>query len=378
MSADVAASGQRLPSLDGWRAIAITLVMLTHLWATSNFDADGTVVRYWISQGDLGVRIFFVLSGFLITYLLLAEYERTGDISLRNFYARRALRIFPVYFSYLFVLLALSQFGLYHDTLAAWVGSFTFTRNLIGQFHSATGHFWSLAVEEQFYLAWPMALVVLGLPRRRRLGIAILTGVVVVCFVSRLIICDETSLVCRTILRRYSPLMYMDSIAVGCLVAFAVTARIGARSSRVIPRTAAWASAVLLLASTSLIDLKSKMLISAVITVQAFLSATCIVASATATSGLAFWCLNRPIIVKLGLISYSLYVWHLMFLSYFMGDRFTTSPIYDWRVWWLPPLAIACMSFYFFETLILRVKQQFERVGARSARVDRLASEEAG
>jgi hypothetical protein len=76
----------RLPSLDGWRAIAITMVMLTHFWAANNFHRDGIFVRYLTLQGTLGVRIFFVLSGFLITYLLLIEHQKTNKISLRNFY----------------------------------------------------------------------------------------------------------------------------------------------------------------------------------------------------------------------------------------------------------------------------------------------------
>jgi peptidoglycan/LPS O-acetylase OafA/YrhL len=114
---------ERLPSVDGWRAIAITMVMLTHFWAANNFHRDGIFVRYLTLQGNLGVRIFFVLSGFLITYLLLIEHQKTNRISLRDFYIRRVLRIFPVYFCYLLVLLSLALAGFYHDTLLAWIGA---------------------------------------------------------------------------------------------------------------------------------------------------------------------------------------------------------------------------------------------------------------
>lgn len=355
----------RLPSLDGWRAIAITMVMLTHFWAANNFHRDGIFVRYVTLQGTLGVRIFFVLSGFLITYLLLIEHQKTNKISLRDFYIRRVLRIFPVYFCYLLVLLSLALAGFYHNSLLAWIGAFTFTRDLIGQGRSATGHFWSLAVEEQFYVAWPIVLVAFDLPRRRRLAIAILASVMVICFLARLVQCDEPTLVCRTILRPFSPLMYMDSIAVGCLAAVAVTSQRALDLKNRTLRVAAIASAIMLIASTTLIDLENKLLISTVVTCQAFLIAVCIVASATAKSGLAFWFLNRPIVVKLGLISYSLYVWHLMFLSYFIGDWAEKSSLYDWRVWWIWPLLIACVSFYCFETPILGLKRRFSSVAAQ-------------
>src|SRR3954467_5480457 len=89
----------RLPSLDGWRAVAIALVVLSHFEAARGFPAPS-----WWSlafQGNLGVRMFFVISGLLITYLLLIEADRSGRVSLRAFYMRRALRILPVYFLYL-------------------------------------------------------------------------------------------------------------------------------------------------------------------------------------------------------------------------------------------------------------------------------------
>src|SRR6185437_12133635 len=81
----------RLPSLDGWRAVAIALVLLSHFTATRGF----TPPPWWdrVFQGNLGVRIFFVISGLLITYLLLLEADRRGRPSLRSFYTRRVLRI---------------------------------------------------------------------------------------------------------------------------------------------------------------------------------------------------------------------------------------------------------------------------------------------
>src|SRR5256885_4307140 len=110
---------ERLPSLDGWRAVAIAMVVLSHFTATAGFAA-----RWWWTiafQGNLGVRIFFVISGLLITYLLLLEADRHGRPSLRSFYTRRVLRIFPVYFLYLGVVLALTAAGLYTDTATTFI-----------------------------------------------------------------------------------------------------------------------------------------------------------------------------------------------------------------------------------------------------------------
>ena len=88
----------------------------------------------------------------------MQEAGLTGSISLTRFYIRRALRILPIYVTYLLVLALLTAFGLYHDSPSSWLGALTFTRNMIGQGRSATVQLWSLAVEEQFYLLWPILL----------------------------------------------------------------------------------------------------------------------------------------------------------------------------------------------------------------------------
>jgi peptidoglycan/LPS O-acetylase OafA/YrhL len=108
-------SAQRIPSLDGLRAISITLVVLSHLVKWKHVSL-GPVQTY----GDLGVHIFFVLSGYLITNLLLREHERSFTISLRDFYIRRAFRIFPAALVFLVVVTALywHEIRWYH-TLAA-------------------------------------------------------------------------------------------------------------------------------------------------------------------------------------------------------------------------------------------------------------------
>jgi peptidoglycan/LPS O-acetylase OafA/YrhL len=147
----------RIPGLDGLRAISILIVLCAHSAGTRN-------VPSWLHVsvfGDLGVRTFFVISGFLITTLLLAEYGKRGRISLGDFYIRRVYRIFPAFYVYLAILLIITALGWIelpaHDVAFAA----TYTMNFHAERTWWLGHLWSLAVEEQFYLLWPFALSVL-------------------------------------------------------------------------------------------------------------------------------------------------------------------------------------------------------------------------
>lgn len=146
-----------IKGLDGLRGIAIILVMLFH-FRRYDFGEIG------LDVGWVGVQLFFVLSGFLITRILLHEKHRSIGKYLKKFYWRRSLRIFPVYFAYLFVLtISFWLFG-FPDALgkkAAWLYTYTynFTRLLPEWSHSVFfTHLWSLSVEEQFYLFWPVLI----------------------------------------------------------------------------------------------------------------------------------------------------------------------------------------------------------------------------
>src|SRR2546425_10051183 len=97
------ASMKRIPSLDGLRALSISLVLVAHLAGTHHFFTTQAVAQLG-DLGNLGVRMFFVISGFLITKLLLVELDRTQRISLKAFYIRRLLRIFPAF--YVFIIIA--------------------------------------------------------------------------------------------------------------------------------------------------------------------------------------------------------------------------------------------------------------------------------
>ncbi len=168
-------TSHHVPGLDGIRGLAIALVLLSHAATHNHFSFLGFVAY----AGNGGVNFFFVLSGFLITSLLLREEERTGTINLRLFYLRRALRLFPALWLYLLALAVLSVAGLlplhpWHSILAALL----YIRNLVGQGHE-TGHLWSLAVEEHFYVLWPLLFIALRGRNRARLMLC-LAGILAV------------------------------------------------------------------------------------------------------------------------------------------------------------------------------------------------------
>lgn len=151
----------RIHSLQGLRAVCITFVVLSHLSGTQYFPRLHLLEIY----GNLGVRIFLVVSGYLITAQLIKQYERTGTISLATFYARRALRIFPA--AYVFMMVAIAT----HWTVLSlpnMLTALTYTVNYYQHGHHLLGHLWSLGVEEQFYLIWPLSLLLFY---RRRLWI---------------------------------------------------------------------------------------------------------------------------------------------------------------------------------------------------------------
>ncbi len=200
----------RVPSLDGLRAISISLVLLSHLNRTRGFENFKPGIG---DYGHLGVLVFFVISGFLITRLLHSEYKDTRSVSLKRFYARRCLRLFPAAYVYIAFLSILTLAGVVHVGAADFWHAATYTMNYRPQPAWEIGHLWSLSVEEQFYLLWPCAFVLLK-PRRARWALAgvILLGPAARAF-NRFILIETP----------YEGLemfpMVADSLATGCLLA---------------------------------------------------------------------------------------------------------------------------------------------------------------
>jgi peptidoglycan/LPS O-acetylase OafA/YrhL len=223
----------RLPALDGIRGLAILFVALFHFTALvapeSDRWADEAFLRV-TSAGWAGVDLFFVLSGFLITGILLNAKDAARHY-FRNFYARRTLRIFPAYYGFLFLLaLVLPIVQPMEDAMTeavrdrlVWYATYLTNVNvggdpiLRGDFF-LTSHLWSLAAEEQFYLVWPAVVFAFG----RRSLMLICVVVIVVALALRIGL--DAADVGRYVAHRITPAR-MDTLAVGALIALAVRER---------------------------------------------------------------------------------------------------------------------------------------------------------
>jgi peptidoglycan/LPS O-acetylase OafA/YrhL len=192
---DPARSGGFRPDIEGMRGVAVLLVVLFHAGIGG------------VAGGFIGVDVFFVISGFLITGLLLREREATGSVDLLRFYARRARRILPAAVVVIVVTLPVAVFLLdplsrapaVMDGLASAlsIGNIRFAL-VAGDYFSTAGtsspflHFWSLGVEEQFYLVWPVLLILAARSRRPRVGVVLVLGIVVVgSLIANLVVTDS-------------------------------------------------------------------------------------------------------------------------------------------------------------------------------------------
>jgi len=200
-----------MPQLDGLRALAILCVLVWH------FVEDANALHEFVQWGWVGVRLFFVLSGFLITGILLKcrrgiqSENHSGWWTLRNFYIRRFLRIFPIYYAFILSLyLFLPRF---REDIGWYV---TYLQNVmfaLDNQYSVGPHLWTLAVEEQFYLVWPF--LILFLPQRWLLPSILLS--IALGPVSRL---AALSFHCTSFSAMMLTPSNMDTLAMGALLAF--------------------------------------------------------------------------------------------------------------------------------------------------------------
>ena len=172
----------RLGALDGWRTVAILLVIVQHaMYALQSKIPEA--FQIFREFGHLGVEFFFVISGYVICSALQKEYEHHGRISLTAFYIRRCFRILPPLLIYLAFIGVLSHIGLVGTSITQERNAATFLCNLpIADCRSwQIIHTWSLAYEEQFYIVFPITLLILSLRRRHFiLGVFLMTPIVVV------------------------------------------------------------------------------------------------------------------------------------------------------------------------------------------------------
>lgn len=210
----------RLKELDGLRGVAASLVMLGHCVGPSAGYLPKPIAVLF--DGTVGVTIIFVLSGYVITSLLKAELDRSGSISLRSFYLKRALRIVPASYSYLLVVSILAAAGYLSISASQLVIGFAHLWNYqalilpadqhLQQGTFVIGHFWSLAVQEQFYWLWPFALLIFK--RQITVLLLVLIGTLPLIRIAHYVLIPG--------LREQLSLMFhtgVDPIAVGALLA---------------------------------------------------------------------------------------------------------------------------------------------------------------
>lgn len=356
-AADAERFPSRLPSLDGWRALSIFLVLGDHSVYTFDYPRRASSFLGAVFDGNLGVRFFFVISGFLITYLLLKECAQTGSLSVRNFYARRALRILPVYLVYLAVVFVLQMFTPLRQFGSAWAANLTFTTNF-AHLVWPTGHLWSLAVEEQFYLLWPILLSVAGLQKTRRIILLLLVPIV---FgpVSRVLshVLGAGTWV-SPFFQRYSSFNYFDSVALGCMSAVLLVRHHD--EARMIlarfPRTILFSGAAFIVAPQILV----KSFVAAWLTVplgstfQAIGFSLLLLLSVFSPQ--FFKPLNWASVRQIGLLSYSIYIWQMLFC---MDPRDYGLP-HVWFLsfygWWWTALFVAICSYYCLERPLISLR----------------------
>lgn len=301
--------GQR-PGLDGVRGVAILGVLVVHAQSFGTFG-------HFASGGHLGVTVFFVLSGFLITTLLLEEHDRHGTIHLRHFYLRRAARLLPA------LLVFLPFHGLVwafrlppHVVLAAMLPMLLYVTNLVRAHHlmnmAGTTFGWSLAIEEQFYLGWP-PLLKRTLERGRSL-LPLVVGCLVavaVATVIRLALADDAGwrgwMYFATITR-------FDALFVGCLAALARwrLAPAAGVAGWLLPPVVGWLAAGWLGYAYLTYHAALPITFTLGMPSVALAAALLVLAVVRHPAGWLGRALSHPLLVRLGVLSYGLYLWNLL------------------------------------------------------------------
>ena len=317
----------RLPALDGLRGLAILMVFGYHLALFGGWDAPTAVDRALaglLLHGWIGVDLFFVLSGFLITGILLDTRGRPGW--LKRFYLRRILRIVPPYYAALavqfVVLAALGQLDRAHlGWTASWLTNHFVAREGWDALATSMHHYWSLAVEEQYYLLWPALAALLPRAALRWTAALLLLGA----SVARVILAQRGMEVGAYVLLPAR----MDGLAVGALLAIAVRGPGGLAAAARGMRIAA-AISVLILAAILLVrgELRygDPFMLSFGLNALMVVMGALLLASLGAGRRVSRWLESRPL-TTLGKYSYALYLWHQPVILVLTGFGLTATAL---------------------------------------------------
>jgi peptidoglycan/LPS O-acetylase OafA/YrhL len=347
---------RRLPSLDGLRAISAAMVVLGHagkaLHVGRNMPFGAGVIDVW---GPVGVTVFFVISGFLITRLLLEERDQTGTINLRAFYWRRTFRILPAYWTYLAVVAVLASFGVVAAGPGAFARAIFFTTNYLNPDSWVVNHSWSLSVEEQFYLFWPFLLLMLGATRARKAAIVLMIATPLMRVITFVFIPDMRPNITSMLHLR------VDALMIGCWAALTLEEFGSSAVLDFLARPLVAAGSTFYLVVISCVMRRA-----GVINAGFGYSLEAVCALSVITWGLRNAesaigrVLNSKPFVHVGLISYSLYLWQQLWLSHELP-----APV--WRVPLQVAGAVICaeLSYRFVEVPMLKLRSTLKRTPAK-------------
>jgi len=301
-------------------------VIIAHSrWFFPSFITDNSLFAFVIGNGTHGVAVFFVISGFLITSLLLKEFDKSGTVSLKHFYFRRTLRIFPPFYVLLIVMGLLWLFNVIPEDLRSFVASATYTW---AYFPWAHGYFifhsWSLSIEEQFYLLWPLFFVTF---HRRTTLLAACLWIIAVMPCLRVLLYFAAPA-----LRGHEFYMvhgWIDTMMVGCVLALVRHQGHWQMSFR--KYVNGWSAIVMAIIAFYVNPLLQESLPKTgagifLLGISPTLTALCVgwvlIYLTETRNKVVYFVFNNRVIRHIGVLSYSLYLWQQLF----MADRLHLLP----------------------------------------------------
>jgi peptidoglycan/LPS O-acetylase OafA/YrhL len=353
--------GFNIPGLDGLRAISILLVMLSHSGLQNAVP------------GVFGVTIFFFISGFLITSLLIAEHKAANAVSIKRFYLRRILRLYPPLLIYIIVISAIwAARGLSTDFIGLFGALFYFANYLyaIWPEHVVVygAHLWSLSVEEHFYLFFPL-LFVLGIGRNKTALCLLIAMATVVRVIETHFGATETYTSVATECR-------YDTILTGCLTAIAVSSPDNCRLMRLAVHPVVVIIALCVLLSTFVVRdpmfrQTFRFSIQNIALVPLVLSAVF-----TARYLMIKAILNWKPVKWIGVLSYSLYLWHYALFDFAKAWLDKAPNVVQYSVGWLLAFCVALAIYFLVERPMFRLRRlagsrAHENIADPSLAVDR-------